>query len=454
MKRFVLLSILALAVLAGRLFAVPEPTAEELKENRAQVEQWHKYPEQIARLRRDLQAFRAQPEARREQILKLDYDLHQESWSTRTRLRNVLDRYAEWLERQSDADRDAIQNAPTKAARIALIQELRNKEWMQGRARVVQDRWNALKADERSLFVRKEREKDRERQKGWQVAIRYWKPLMEGRTPTRFNDLDPRDQIGVKEYLLPMLSTDEKQRLAGAEGSWPGYVLTLVDIADRHPLALPGTEGPRTFAELPRLIQQMRFKGKEPVLPKPKPGAWTEFAVAVLEQNDKRGNKPFPNEFWARSNASLRPPMQEYVDNTLKPALTTDELERLAQAEGKWPAYPVAIRELAEAHRLPAPPWQTALFGPREQWDPYRAISPDDLPDIPRHVLRDYVLYTLSPQQRADLKLSVFDPASMQRVTAKFLEDAKDAPKWRPWLEHGMHEHPMKKGKGQSGHDR
>ena len=453
MKRFAWLLVVAPAVLAGPLFAVPDPTADDVKENRAQLEQWRKFPEQLARLRRDLQAFRALPDGRREQILKLDYDLHQESWATKARLRNVLDRYGEWLERQSDTDREAIQNAPTKAARIALIQELRDKQWMQGQARAVQDRWNALKGDQRAAFVRKLRKEDRDRQQDWQFAVRFWKPLIDGKTPARFADLSQAEQAGVRDYLMPMLSLEEKKRLAAAEGQWPPYGFTLVELADRHPLALPGPEGPRSFAELPAAIR-FRFKGKEPELPRPKQGSWIEFAVAVLEQNEKRNNKPLPNEYWARNHASLMKRMQDYVNDTLKPALTSDELQRLDRAEGKWPAYPVAIKELAETHQLLPPPWQTALFGPRELWDTYRTISPNDLPEVPRHMLQDFALYTLSPQQRANLKISLFDPASMKRVQDAFYEHAKHEPKWSAFFDKELREHQMKKGKGQSGHDR
>src|SRR5579859_6909271 len=116
--------------LTAPLFAVPEPTAEELQANRAVLEQWRKHPEQLARLRRDLKAFLAQSAGRRAQVFQLDTDLHQQADSAQTRLMNVLERYVKWLERLSDADRRAIESAPHKAARLAIIRGLRDKEWI------------------------------------------------------------------------------------------------------------------------------------------------------------------------------------------------------------------------------------------------------------------------------------------------------------------------------------
>src|SRR5438105_4771311 len=115
------------ALLTAPLLAVPEPTAEELQANREQVDQWRKHPEQLARLRRDLQTFLALPDARREQILKVDYDLQEQSTSDRARLLNVLERYSQWLEQLPETDRQAVEGSRDPAKRLALIQELRDR---------------------------------------------------------------------------------------------------------------------------------------------------------------------------------------------------------------------------------------------------------------------------------------------------------------------------------------
>jgi hypothetical protein len=390
-RRATLALIAFLALLAAPLLAVPEPSADELQASRARLERWRKHPEQLARLRHDLQEFLTLPEDRREQLLQLDHDLHQESSQAQARLWSVLERYTEWLDRLSEADRRAVETAPDKAAKLAEIRGLRDRDWMKGQPRALREQWAKLKGKERSDFVQKLRQEERQRRKDWQVATRFWKELEGKKTlPARLTDLldDPDKEIRTlspvlfNEYLMPMLSADEKARLKKAEGTWPGYMQTLIEIADRHPFALPGLEGPRYFHELPQLVQQ-RFtfpKTKDhPQKIKAAEGRWPQFAAAVVEQNRQREKKqtqnlPLPHELWAYNYQCLLRPMQEYVDKVLRPALTEDEKLRLLHASGNWPQYPQAIQELAQAHHLPAPPWQTALPGPRERWDAYRQL--------------------------------------------------------------------------------
>ena len=45
-----------------------------------------------------------------------------------------------------------------------------------------------------------------------------------------------------------MLSPQEKERLAQAEGKWPEFPRTLVELADKHPPALPGVLGHKSIA--------------------------------------------------------------------------------------------------------------------------------------------------------------------------------------------------------------
>jgi hypothetical protein len=211
---------------------------------------------------------------------------------------------------------------------------------------------------------------------------------MEGKLrPVRFADLDARDQEGVREFLVPMLSNEEKELLTKAEGNWPAYPMTLVELADRHPLALPGKQGPRTVDQLPEALKS-RFnaaianpfaKGKTYAsLLKPSEGNWPKFAAHVTAINQLYIRTPLPRELWACDYKSLLSPMQDYVKNVLK--LTSNEAESLLKAEGHWPQYPERIQELAKSHAAPAPPWETALYGPPDRWDVYRALVKKGIP--------------------------------------------------------------------------
>src|SRR5205823_4653739 len=56
--------------------------------------------------------------------------------------------------------------------------------------------------------------------------------------------------------LSPLLSDEEKERLAKAEGHWPLYPVTLVELADKHPLALPSHHGATQVSGLPAAVQK------------------------------------------------------------------------------------------------------------------------------------------------------------------------------------------------------
>src|SRR5262245_53837604 len=119
--------ILLLALLP--LGANPEPSPQDLEHNRKQLDAWReqpeKYPEKYARLVHNAHAFLALSLDRREQILKLDKELQEQSSAARAQLLNVLSRYADWLERLEPAERAKIQEAPDKQTRLKLIHEMR-----------------------------------------------------------------------------------------------------------------------------------------------------------------------------------------------------------------------------------------------------------------------------------------------------------------------------------------
>jgi hypothetical protein len=434
------------ALLAAPLWAVPEPTDDELKANRASLDEWRKHPEQLRRLRSDLKAFLKLPEARREQLLKFDLDLREQPAAAQARLMNLLERYTLWLEHLPESDRQTLEAAADKTARLAIIRALRDEEYMRTQPRTVRAQWKALAPPAQADFIRKTRQEERQRRQEWQVARRFWKQLTAKQVlPARSTDFDERDREGINEYLVPLLSNDERERLKKAEGQWPAYTTILVELADKHPLALPTDDGPRYLNKLPRALQKRfalpipnPFAGGQSLATylKPAEGKWPDFPRAVTTVNKQFQHvlkSPLPRELWASGYASLLDPMKEYVDKSLKPVLTDREAQDLASAEGNWPEYPLEIQKLAQRHELPRPPWETALSGPPERWADYRAVNLSELPEVSRQALRDFALYKIDPQERAKLKLNPRDPKSWQRLIESFHREAKK--------HHENHEH-------------
>ncbi len=434
--------VLLLCCVAAALYAAADPDDDELAAAHRRFRQWRRHPDKLARLRQHWQSFQELPAARREQVLQFDRELHEEPSAVQAQLWNVLERYQDWYNRLPEADQKALQAARDKRERLELIQEVRDRQWMKEQPRALRDEWDKLKGAARKDLVKRLRAEERQRQQEWQIAARFWKELETHQLlPASQSALPPEVQVYVSEYLLPLLEPAEKERLKQAEGSWPGYMLTLVALADRHPPALQGKTGPRHFADLPQAVRQ-RFGKKGENLPgalKQAEGKWPDFAVAVVELARKRPDLPLPHELWPRNFQGLQPAMQQFVETTLKPALDIDEKTTLLHSEGRWPDYPDKIQELAQAHYL-HPPWYTLPPPPLRSgasWEPdayrlQRERTVQGYPELPAQRLRQFALYEIDPAERARLNLSTADPRSWQRLTeAYFKQHPHELKKYR-----------------------
>ncbi|MBI3412093.1 MAG: hypothetical protein HY040_27495 [Planctomycetes bacterium] len=373
----VALVIAGLLVVAAPLVAHSEPTAEELERNRKKLAELANHPEQLERLRRDAEAFLTLPEPRRAQLLQLAHDLHKKSAPAQARLGGVMERYSDWLAKQPEEDRKRIDEAPDKASRLAIIRELRDQEYIKHQPRATRDQYEKLKDKSRTDFIKSLRQEERKRRRDWQIAKVFWTQLEKGVTlDARLNDLPKDVQNYVNDYLKMFLSKDEKERLENAEGKWPQYMLTLVELADKHPPALMSRDGPKTYAALPKDLDKFRQIKKTKW-----EGRWPDFAIHIVDMA-KRRTAILPHELWAYNYGCLGQPMKDFHDKNLLPNLSSDEKIQLLQVQqqAKWPEFTQTIQDLARAHNL-TPPWFT-LPGPSERWDAYRQIiSADRSPD-------------------------------------------------------------------------
>jgi hypothetical protein len=362
--------LIALAV-AAPVAAWPEPTSEELAANRRRFEQVRKSPEQLAKLRDEAKEFFALPEPRREQIARLEASMRAQPIGVQQRLREVLERYSDWLAGlKNDATRQKIIDAKDPKTRLALIRRLRDQEWIDEQPKAVRAELEKLKDDALQKRMAELKLEERQRKLEWLMATRFWNDLESKRPlPVKSADLPKDAQLYLNQYLLWFLSDAEKDRLAKAEGQWPLYPMTLVELADKHPAALPGPTGPKNMNELPLDVKQVLAKG--PPLKKlfKFEGKWPEFGTRIAKAAFGAG-LVLPHEFLAYNVDCLQPAMREFYKKKLYPALSSDEKNRLTEeALHKWPDFPRAIQELSAQHGL-KPPWHTL---PRnETWDNYR----------------------------------------------------------------------------------
>jgi hypothetical protein len=368
------------------------------------------HPEELARIRQESVRFEEMSPERQAQLRQLDRELHGLPSAAQARLEDTLDRYVQWLGHLPAADRERVQKADGAKARLAVVRELRLAEWIARQPKAFQDVLGKLSGAKRAEFVASGLREDRKRQAEWAVAHRFRKELAENKPlPTKPDEFDNNTRIYATEFLPRLLSKDENERLKKAEGQWPLYPKTLVDLADKHPPALPSETAPRSYADLPRPVQTA-FGKKGPLKVnqlekqlKQFEGRYPEFAVQ-LTKLAYQNNIVLPAEWWPATFKGLMLPMQEFVERRLKPALDAKERRELVDAETKWPEYPQTIKKLAAAHDLPAP-WH--VLPASEHWDAYRSGKPPmapGFPEVAKYKLHDFVYIDLDDTDRHELK--------------------------------------------------
>jgi hypothetical protein len=391
---------------ATALWAAAQPSADETEQQRVRLEAIRKHhPDQLERLRNNVNAFLNLNAKKKDAVVKLDQEMHELPPARQARYWKTLERYVDWLDqlkKKDPAAYQAINTAPDAATRLALVKERRDREWMESQPKAHREKWAKLQGDERAKYVASLRAAERKKHEHWVVAQRFAKELETAKAlPCRLNDFGVRvknkdgtfavNKDGsfkennkvrdyVTDYLLRYLSKEEKEQLDNAEGIWPDYPQALVAVASKHPSALPPSR-PEDFPigpdKLPKEIKARitekkggGVKGKKKDELKPFEGR-PEYGTHAVEVGTNRGNLPFDFEFWACNFNSLQAPMKEFVKDQLKPKLDTKDQADLVSYEGKWPYYPQTIQELARKHGL-RPPWHILPEQDKWHWDRYR----------------------------------------------------------------------------------
>jgi hypothetical protein len=412
----------AAAALAAPVLALPEPAADEARSNRQRLDRWRANPDHLARLKRDWKAFLALAPDRQEQMRQLDRDLHEEDSATQARLGRVMDRYVAWLERLPEADRRLIDAADDAKQRLRVVKELKDREYLERLPRAVREKILAAPKDQHPLLLAKERADDRLFRQQWQPVVR---PRDAGFPARKGQPKGPKDfpqevQIFITETLLPLLGPEEKARLKNAEDQWPQYVRTLVELAEGHPLALPGpvTSNYTRYQGLPKEVQDQLSQKTLMQELRRQPGIqnkWPDFAIAVTEYARNRGIK-LHRQLGPSKPEEFAPTVRQFINVTLDAQLAPEEKERLRKVEGLWPEYPRTVMELARHHNLQVP--GMALPGPREYWEGLRHA----LPDVPDARLKEFALTELTPAELAELHLGPDDPASRERLKQEYFK--------------------------------
>ncbi len=376
-------------VLGPLVAANPGEPSEDLEHNRALLNEYLASPETYQRLRRDLRAFYALPRERQEKLRRLDKAMHEGGPREQERRWAVVARYVAWLERLPEPDRQRVLGAGGPDARLAIVREIRDRQWIDSLPEKSKLRAGLRKLSpaERAPFVALERRKERERRAHLQSAP------MPPAFPTRLRDLPPEVVAFVRKTLRPMLSEEESKKLDGTEGKgWPQYLRVVRTLADRHPVLPPvhGKKGATRLEELPaaykraftppKAIKPNRAEQFQKMLAQLKKheGRWPDYARKAAELGEnlaaKRKGVVLPPLGACRPD-QFAPEMQRFLLERLRPPfLTGDEFKELKAREGHWPRYPLYLHKLARDKALIVP--GLTLPGPADLWVGVRPLPP------------------------------------------------------------------------------
>jgi hypothetical protein len=344
-------------------------------------------PDDPAYLRRQFVWFEAQEPARQQQLRRLHAEFVALDSEDQVRLTRVMQSYNAWLARLPESDRQRVLSAQSAAARVDLIKQLREQEWVQSLPRPYRDEYAKLDGDDRHQQVNEWRAEEADRREEWALAREHWKDNPPGRVPAIIlNEGRPQVEVFVN-HLRENLTEGERKNLEDARtaadeyGNYFWYLREVVRLADLHPV-LPGHVGPKNFASLPDSVKeslrqqdpQFRRKGDDVRELRKAVGRWPDFAVELTRYCQK--NKlTLPGPLGDCRKEQMPPEVVQFLNSVLEPQLKRSEqgkadLEALSKAQGSWPEYPRMILDLAKKYKSPIPGW--TLPGPPQAWDKLR----------------------------------------------------------------------------------
>ncbi len=364
-------------------------------------------PAYYKRLRRDLDAFYRLPAETQERMRRLDRTLREQDSATQRHLWEVLDRFNAWLDRLPEEDRRRVEGASSREERLRIIKELREKEFIRGLPKKDREQLDGLSEEERAEKIAQLRADELQLRQSLNPKTNY---------PVRPSDLWIVQQQYLEKILKPTLSPAEKDELKQAEGQWPEYAKTLLRMVEKHQF-----KGPTRTDALPaeaRAAMNRLFKAGEKKILHKQEGDFPRFGqefMRLIRQHKHRLERPL-----GPSRLEDLPPLhQTFITEKLLPLLDNSEKEDLQKEDGKWPEYPAKLLELADKKKLEIP--LLDFPGMNELAETMRS-EVSELPEVPDRTLRDFFLVELTEKERADLRLSLDDPDSRDRVRQEYFK--------------------------------
>jgi len=264
------------------------------------------------------------------------------------RLLEVFQKFGEWYESLNQTEKDSLSKASHPDGRIAEIKKILTSQWISRLPKSDSDALLKLDEPMRAIQIVKMKKEEQIR-----VAQSFDKKKKVG----LYSEETQKFITQIKQQL----SNEQLEKVSKLEGKKGAFVKMILDFAeDNPPLPLnkmgvkylsPKDLPPEVSAQLKSLKQTGIYKPLELIKIEKK---WPAFARGVTEII-RRNDPAFNYEFGACKLEDLPEDIRTVVENELIQMLQDDEKVKLQAVEGKWPDYPLMLRDLARVHLVTIP---------------------------------------------------------------------------------------------------
>ena len=374
MKLFVILLMMVFLITLGKpagIFA--DARGEQEQKYQSLLKKLKASPEHYNQLLKNYESFQALPQDKQKTLKDLDAAIYQMIKSYDSfqilgkekqialkktasksdsqdagRLLEVFQKFGEWYEALDLTEKDRLAKASHPDGRIAEIKKILTSQWISRLPKV--DSEALLKLDEPMRAIQIVKMKKEEQ-------IRVAQSFDKKKKVELYSEETQKFIAQIKQQL----SSEQLEKVGKFEGKKGAFVKMILDFAEDNP-ALPLNKmgvkylsfkdlPPEVLAQLKSLKQTGVYKPFELIKMEKK---WPAFARGVTEII-RRNDPAFNYEFGACKLEDVPEDIRTVVENELMQMLQDDEKVKLQAVEGKWPDYPLMLRDLARVHLVTIP---------------------------------------------------------------------------------------------------
>jgi len=265
-----------------------------------------------------------------------------------TRMLEVFQKFASWYETLKPLEKHRIENAEFPDARLVEIKKILTEQWIARLPKSESETLLKLDDKERRIQIIKIKQEEQAR-----LNI-----VFDKKKKLAWTSEESRRFVA---QIQAQFSSEQQEKFAKLENKKGSLLKMILEFAEENPPLPLNKSGAKylSMKDLPMdmLVQLKKMKQagayKQFELARVE-GKWPSYARVVTEI--LRKNDPsFTFDFGASNLNDFSLEAKNVIENALFPLLQDEEKEKLQTVAGRWPDYPMAIRELAKVHLIEVP---------------------------------------------------------------------------------------------------